>query len=60
MKIHSCPSATNLEEIDDDDSFDTSEKSYDTERYLRSLYGSLSSTIKPVHEIYQSKSTRLR
>lgn len=43
-----------------DDSLETSEKTYDTEHNLRSLYGSLSSTMKHVHEIYESKSSRLR
>lgn len=51
----------NLDEIDDDDdTFEVSEKSRDKEHYLRSLYGSLSSTMKYVQEIYQSKSSQLR
>ncbi|CAF3669561.1 unnamed protein product [Rotaria sp. Silwood1] len=48
------------EDMNDDSSIEDSEMSYDTERYLRSLYGSLSSTMKQVYEMYQSKSSRLR
>ncbi|CAF4265277.1 unnamed protein product, partial [Rotaria sp. Silwood2] len=50
------------EETDDDDdvSFDDSETSSDTERYLHSLYGSLSSAMKQIYEVYKSKSSRLR
>ena len=48
-----------LEEMDDDILPD-SEKNYDSERYLRTLYGSLSFTMERVHEIYQSKSSRVK
>ncbi len=60
-KISYCSFSNNIEAIDDDDNnLESNEKSSDTERYLRSLYGSLSSTMKHVHDIYQSKSSQLR
>ncbi|UJR22823.1 hypothetical protein I4U23_025853 [Adineta vaga] len=43
----------------DDDSYDESKTSIDTERYLKSLYDSLSSVMKQVHQIYESKSSQL-
>ncbi len=55
-----CFSFTDLKEMDDDDdSFEITEKIHDTERYLCSLYGSLSSTMKHVHQMYHSKSSQL-
>ncbi len=54
-----CFSFTDLKEMDDDDSFEITEKSSDTELYLCSLYGSLSSTMKYVHQMYHSKSSQL-
>ncbi|CAM4915049.1 unnamed protein product [Rotaria socialis] len=58
--------SSNIDQINDEsfqdneDDGDDSKENYNTERYLRSLYGSLSTTMKQVDEMYQSKSSRLR